>query len=525
MTPKELKKICRELQLYSTPELNDKMYLHYKGQREGRRKRGQRQHEMVNTSSRLVLCLRPQSAWCSPASLLPRASFKSMQTTDRHLVVAGRHDPACLTHIIVCPLLLFAISHRHTCPGFSKIENLEAFTGLKVIYLEGNGTTRRTVRASGGRIQQSGQVCALTLHLVCLSLSCRCVCEGFRKIEGLDQMKELRCLYLQENQISTIEGISSLTDLDTLNLNQNVLTSLDGLAPLAKLNSLLVQGNKLKSLASVAGVLAVPSIGVLDLSRNNIEEEGVLDILSQLPNLKVLYLKDNPCVGAIANYRKRVVSAIPTLTYLDDRPVFEEERRTADAWARGGKAAEQAERKKFEQEKAEKEERNFRAFDDMVRQARLERGLPADDAEIDEKTTDQKEADESDDEEDEKKSVTRDAPPLEDAPAEPTNVLPPARRTNTITFTHTPDANTSSAATTTTTTTTTPAASPATAAAAAAPLLSLVTPASAANAAAASTPVKRALIEIVDDDEPAAADDTPAAASSVPDRAVIEQLD
>lgn len=40
--------------------------------------------------------------------------------------------------------------------GFDRIENLDEFTGLKVIYLEGN---------------------------------------GFSKIEGLDTMKNLRCLY------------------------------------------------------------------------------------------------------------------------------------------------------------------------------------------------------------------------------------------------------------------------------------------------------------------------------------------
>ena len=31
MTEKTLKKICREMDLYTTPYLNDKLYLHYKG--------------------------------------------------------------------------------------------------------------------------------------------------------------------------------------------------------------------------------------------------------------------------------------------------------------------------------------------------------------------------------------------------------------------------------------------------------------------------------------------------------------
>ena len=32
------------------------------------------------------------------------------------------------------------------------------------------------------------------------------------------------------------------------------------------------------------------------------------------------------------SYRKTVVAALPALTYLDDRPVFELERLCAEAW-------------------------------------------------------------------------------------------------------------------------------------------------------------------------------------------------
>ncbi len=58
----------------------------------------------------------------------------------------------------------------------------------------------------------------------------------------------------------------------------------------------------------------------------------VLDTLKRLPELRCLYLKGNPVVSAIPQYRRTLVAALPGLTYLDDRPVFPMERRCAEAW-------------------------------------------------------------------------------------------------------------------------------------------------------------------------------------------------
>lgn len=40
---------------------------------------------------------------------------------------------------------------------------------------------------------------------------------------------------------------------------------------------------------------------------------------------------------------------MPNLKYIDDKPIFEDEKRYADAWARGGLEEERKERKLYQQ--------------------------------------------------------------------------------------------------------------------------------------------------------------------------------
>lgn len=126
MTKKTLADICRKTQGYGTPYLNDKLYLHYK--------------------ARCRIACPAWEAWCP------------LSPSYRLLILS-----VCIPQ------------------GFSCIQNLEEYTGLRVLWLEGNGLTT---------------------------------------ISGLESQADLSTLYLQENLIERIEGVSHLSKLNSLNLSQ-----------------------------------------------------------------------------------------------------------------------------------------------------------------------------------------------------------------------------------------------------------------------------------------------------------------
>ena len=190
-----------------------------------------------------------------------------------------------------------------------------SYQGLKVLYLEGN---------------------------------------AFKKIEGLENLVNLRCLYLQENLISKIEGLDTLVNLVNLNLSDNQISKVEGLSALTKLQNLQLKRNRIggDGIADLEGLLECPSVSALDISDNHIDCESIVDdLLVKMPQLAVVYMHNNPFTKKIAHYRKTVISKIGTLKYIDDKPVFEDERRFAEAWARGGLEAERAERDLYKKEK------------------------------------------------------------------------------------------------------------------------------------------------------------------------------
>jgi len=211
--------------------------------------------------------------------------------------------------------------HYH---GWQKIEGLEEWTGLRALWLEGNGLTQ---------------------------------------LEGLDTLSKLRCLYAHQNCFKTIENLHVVPQLTSLQLSNNMITSLSGLSSLRKLSTLQIANNYLTSADDIRHLIEIPSITVLDLQNNRLEDEEVFDVFEALPLLAVLQLQGNPVVPKVSQYRRNTVHRCKALSYLDDRPVFEEERKAVEAWAVGGLPGEREERRR---QRAEKDLAHRRNLDAMI---------------------------------------------------------------------------------------------------------------------------------------------------------------
>ncbi|EAY01084.1 Leucine Rich Repeat family protein [Trichomonas vaginalis G3] len=204
--------------------------------------------------------------------------------------------------------------------GFASIHGLKKYTNIKELWLSGN----------------------------CIS-----------RISGLDTLINLTNLYLSDNIITELEGLENLVNLELLSISGNSIKYIKNLGNCKKLKNLDADRNRLSDPHSLDGLLECQSLEIIHLNNNGIEDPSVLEILDKLPHLKVIHLDGNPITRTLMSYRRNMILRYPNLTYLDDEPVTDNEKRTVAAWKTGGKQAEMLERKKIKIEQYEMEQKNF----------------------------------------------------------------------------------------------------------------------------------------------------------------------
>ncbi|KPA81555.1 hypothetical protein ABB37_03899 [Leptomonas pyrrhocoris] len=222
--------------------------------------------------------------------------------------------------------------------GFSRLTGLQAFTGCTVLYLSHNALSR---------------------------------------LDGLAALTQLDSLYLSCNALTGLESLPSLPALRTLDVAENQITSINGVDNAApQLQTLLAGRNRLARLTGLQRCTALLS---LDLSHNVLEDEEKVDagLRPLRQTLRTLLLQGNELCRSARHYRKRWIAAFPALKFLDEYPVFDEERERAVAFARGGTVAEedarQAQKARVEAE-TETQFRYYGDFRDANRQARQRDG-------------------------------------------------------------------------------------------------------------------------------------------------------
>ena len=213
--------------------------------------------------------------------------------------------------------------------GFRRIANLEAFTAVVVLWLEHN---------------------------------------SLEAITGIGHMTQLNTLYVQHNLIDSLVNAPRLLSLRHINLSHNRLRSLVGIEAFPNLEKLLAADNLLISVGNLEN--CCPNLTVLDLGNNELASvDSTLAVVAGLVHLCSLNLAGNPLVRSINGYRRKMILENPSLHFLDDAPIKDDERRCVEAWSVGGSIAEREERQKIKEEERKWQKQQLADWDAMRRDA------------------------------------------------------------------------------------------------------------------------------------------------------------
>ena len=105
-------------------------------------------------------------------------------------------------------------------------------------------------------------------------------------VKGLENLTQLRTLFLYKNQLTSVKVLEKLTRLEALTLHENRLTSVKGLEKLTKLKKLHLSYNQL---TDVKGLERLTQLTRLSLTNNPDLTKAQIDELQKaLPNCKII---------------------------------------------------------------------------------------------------------------------------------------------------------------------------------------------------------------------------------------------
>lgn len=163
-----------------------------------------------------------------------------------------------------------------------------------------NTIIENAIRLALGRPQGAlTQVDLLSIKTLSLSN------KGLNDLSGIEYLKNIEELYLDNNNLEKIDHLSSLSKLRILHLQRNFISDISPLANLTNLEELSLNGNRVLTLQ--------PLSGLVNLRRLYFTENNITDIspLRNLVNLNTLHMKfGNKIVNynPIAGYYKNITS-------------------------------------------------------------------------------------------------------------------------------------------------------------------------------------------------------------------------
>eukprot|EP00899_Mesostigma_viride_P011671 jgi/Mesvir1/20504/Mv12389-RA.2 len=144
-------------------------------------------------------------------------------------------------------------------------------------------------------------------------------------VELLANLQHLNCAF---NAIKSLKALEKLAKLVSINMMHNQVKALTSLAQCTALQVLKVSNNGIRSLAPLA---ACSQLEELWVQQNAVDSLDELQHLSKLPRCTRLGFHPNPCTKDMAPhmYRAAVLAHLPTLQWLDGKPVTIEEQAAA----------------------------------------------------------------------------------------------------------------------------------------------------------------------------------------------------